>query len=44
MRFKQIPIRLPKEQYIWLKNHAFKLGETMTTIVKRALTDYKNRL
>ena len=44
MRFKQIPLRLPKEQYLWLKKHAYLLGETMTTIIKKALTDYKNKL
>ena len=44
MRFKQILIRLPKENYVWLKKHAYFLGETMTTIVKVALDNYRKNL
>lgn len=37
-------IRLVRDQYLWLKSYAGKQGESMNTIIRRALTDYKNRL
>ena len=44
MRFINMSIRLVKDQYIWLRGYAEKQGESMNTIIRRALTDYKNRL
>jgi predicted HicB family RNase H-like nuclease len=44
MRFISMSIRLVKDQYTWLKVYAEKQGESMNTIIRRALTDYKNRL
>jgi len=44
MKSKQIHLRLTKDQYLWLKNYAMNLGETMNTIIRTALNEYKNRL
>lgn len=33
-----------KEQYDWLKNHSLKLGESMNSIVRRAVMDYKEKV
>jgi len=37
-------IQILSDQYIWLRSYAEKQGESMNTIIRRALTDYKNRL
>ncbi len=44
MRFINLLAKLPKDQYVWLKNHATKLGESMNSIIRTALREYKNRL
>ncbi len=41
MRFVNLPTKLIKEQYIWLKAYAYNLGESMNTIIRRALTEYR---
>lgn len=41
MRFKNVPAKLTIELYDWLKKYAFNLGESMNTIIRRALTEYR---
>ena len=41
MRFKNVPAKLTVELYNWLKEYAFNLGESMNTIIRRALTEYR---
>ena len=41
MRFIKMSIQIINDQYIWLKNHADDLGESMNTIIRRALTEYR---
>ena len=44
MAYIKLPSSFPKEQYIWLKNYADKLGESMVSIVRMALREYKERI
>ena len=37
-------IRLVKDQYLWLRKYAEKQGESMNTIIRRALSEYRNNL
>lgn len=42
MAYIKLPTSFPKDQYIWLKKHADKLGESMVSIIRMALREYKN--
>ena len=44
MNFISLSIRIVKDQYIWLKKHSNHIGESMKTIIRRALSDYRNNL
>jgi negative regulator of replication initiation len=35
---------LTDKQYQWLKTHAHDIGESMSTIIRRALREYKSKL
>lgn len=41
MSYIKLPTSYPKEQYIWLKNYANKLGESMVSVIRMALREYK---
>jgi len=43
MNFQKLPLNLPIFLYDWLKDHAEKLGESMNAIVKKAVTEYKEK-
>ena len=44
MRFKNVPAKLTVELYNWLKEYAFNLGESMNTIIRKALTEYRDKV
>ena len=44
MRWIKMSIQILSDQYDWLRGYAEKQGESMNTIIRRALTDYKNKL
>ncbi len=43
MNFQKLPLNLPIFLYDWLKDHAEKLGESMNAIVKKAVTEYREK-
>ena len=44
MRFVNLPTKLTKELYIWLKKYAYDLGESMNTVIRKALTEYREKI
>lgn len=34
---------LPDQQYIWLKKHSKEIGESIATIIRRAINEYKEK-
>ena len=43
MRWVKMSIQIISEQYIWLKKHSDKTGESMNTIIRWALNEYKSK-
>lgn len=43
MAYIKFPSSFPKEQYIWLKKYAANLGESMVSVIRMALREYKER-
>ena len=41
MAYIKFPSSFPKDQYIWLKTYADKLGESMVSIIRMALREYR---
>jgi hypothetical protein len=41
MSFINFPSKLHEEQYAWLKKYAHKMGESMATIIRTALREFK---
>lgn len=41
MSYIKLPTSFPSEQYIWLKNYANKLGESMVSVIRMALREYR---
>lgn len=41
MAYIKLPTSFPSEQYIWLKNYANKLGESMVSVIRMALREYR---
>lgn len=41
MAYIKLPTSFPKDQYIWLKNYAANLGESMVSIIRMALREFK---
>lgn len=44
MNFVKMSIQITDDLYNWLKSHSEKMGESMNTIIRRALQEYKNKL
>lgn len=41
MHWVKMSIQVINNQYKWLKDHAESLGESMNTIIRRALNEYR---
>ena len=43
---KKIPylIRFTKDQFEWLQLHSKRIGESMSTIIRNALNEYRNKV
>ena len=41
MSWQKYPLNLPIHLYDWLKKYAHDMGESMATIIRKALNDYK---
>ena len=44
MRFINLPLKLVKHQYDWLKKYAYHLGESMNTVIRKALVEYREKI
>ena len=44
MSYIKLPTSFPSEQYIWLKNRANKLGESMVSVIRMALREYREKV
>jgi len=44
MNFISLSIRIIKEQHDWLKKQKQKTGESINTIIRTAINEYKNRM